>query len=284
MTDAKAATPSDGSEPPAEQRDTQEEAATQQETTTQQEAPAGRPGAVRRWLRWPSRTGVTIAVLCALLGVAMAAQVRSTEQNSALPTARQEDLVRILDELESRDQRLRAEISDLESRRRAINSEVQGSENALKDVRQRSTALGILAGTLAAEGPGIELSITLDPEPGEGRRAAEIMLDAVQELRGAGAEAMQVAGRDGTPVRIVASTAFVHVPAGIEVDRQLLTGPYKLTVIGDPPTMTAALNIAGGVVDTVKRAGGSVQVEQPAIVVVDAVRTLRPARFARPVS
>ncbi len=244
----------------------------------------GRPADGRRWPRRPSRTGAAIAALCALLGVAMAAQLRSTEQNSALPTARQEDLVRILDELESRDQRLRSEIGDLEARRRAINSEAQGSENALEDVRRRSTALGILAGTLAAEGPGIEVSVALDPEQGEGRRPAEVMLDAVQELRGAGAEAMQVAGRDGRPVRIVASTAFVDVGDGIEVDRQRLAGPYKLTVIGDPATMTAALNIAGGVVDIVKRAGGNVQVEQPAIVVVDAVRALRAPRFAKPES
>ena len=85
------------------------------------------------------------------------------------------------------------------------------------------------------------------------------MLDAVQELRGAGAEAMQISGGDGATVRIIASTYFLDSDGGISVvDGRRLTGPYTITVIGDPKTMRTALNIPGGVVASVSGDGGNV--------------------------
>ena len=48
--------------------------------------------------------------------------------------------------------------------------------------------------------------------------------DAVQELRGAGAEAMQISGGGGTVVRIIASTYFLDAPDGIDVAGRRLNG------------------------------------------------------------
>src|SRR5207237_266180 len=83
-------------------------------------------------------------------------------------------------------------------------------------------------------------------------------LDARQDLRDAGAEALEIDGSNGATVRIVASTWFVDGADGIDVDNQALAGPYWLTAIGDPQTMQTALNIPGGVVDNVHTAGGNV--------------------------
>ena len=74
--------------------------------------------------------------------------------------------------------------------------------------------------SLPAEGPGITVRLV----PVERPIAAATLLDAVQELRGAGAEAIQVAGGDGTAVRVVASTYFVDAEDGIVVDGVTLTG------------------------------------------------------------
>src|SRR6266508_1645513 len=57
-----------------------------------------------------------------------------------------------------------------------------------------------LAAALPAEGPGLSIRFN----PGTERIRAETILDAVEELRGAGGEAMQIAGATGGPVRIVA--------------------------------------------------------------------------------
>ena len=56
-----------------------------------------------------TRAQAAIGILFALLGFAMALQVRSTEQSDSLSTARESDLVRILDDLTARTDRLGAE-------------------------------------------------------------------------------------------------------------------------------------------------------------------------------
>jgi uncharacterized protein YlxW (UPF0749 family) len=106
----------------------------------------------------------------------------------------------------------------------------------------------------------------------------------VEELRGAGAEAMQITSANGAAVRIVASTWFVDAGEGITVDGTQLSAPYVLQVIGDPQTMQTALNIPGGVVDAVHQRGGTVTLSQPGLVRVTALHSGGPLRFARPAS
>ncbi len=242
-----------------------------------------RPARKRRRTARPTvRSAVVVAFLCGVLGFALAAQLRSNEGESQFANARQSDLVRILDELDSREDRLRSEITDLEFRRETISSRAQGSEASLADARRRTTELGILAGTVAAEGPG--LMITLIEKPGE-RLAASTILDTVEELRGAGAEAMQIAGKEGVVVRIGVSTYFAdNGDEGIEVDGKRMAGPYVITVIGDPPTMESALRIPGGIVETVGQDGGDAMLAQSRTVRINAVRELRAPKFARPAS
>ncbi|GID12586.1 DUF881 domain-containing protein [Actinocatenispora rupis] len=237
---------------------------------------------VSRWWthRLPTRSGVLIGVLLALLGFALAVQLKDRDSDQGLAAARQEDLVRILDDLDSRKERLQHDISDLNSKKQQLNSGEQGRKAAVDDARQRADELGILAGTLPAEGPGLSIVF----RSGRDAVAASVLLDAVEELRGAGAEAMQVAGSDGRTVRVVASTAFVDSGSGVSVGSARLSAPYTVSVIGDPATMQAALNIPGGVVDTVRQSGGSVSVREPSLVRVSATRATPSPRYARPVS
>jgi uncharacterized protein YlxW (UPF0749 family) len=224
--------------------------------------------------------GVWIAVLAALLGFALAVQVKSTESNSALPSARQEDLVRILDDLSAREDRLRREIGELERTRGDLTTGAAGADAALKEARRLTQQLGVLAGTVSATGPGVVVTIT------EGAKAlpADTVLDAMEELRGAGAEAIQIGGREGGEVRVGTSTYFLDGDRGIIVDGTLLKGPYRIIAVGDQATLAAALNIPGGVVNTVEQAGAKTHVEQRSRVAVTALRPARTPQYARPVS
>ena len=103
--------------------------------------------------------------------------------------------MRILDELDNRTQRLEDEKRGLESQRTELENSSDQAEEARKQTRQKEQQLGILAGTVAAQGPGITLTIQ-DPQGGV---EADMLLDALQELRAAGAEAIQI-----NEVRVVA--------------------------------------------------------------------------------
>lgn len=224
---------------------------------------------------------LVMALLLALLGFSLVVQWRAVATDPSLATARQEDLVRILSDLDSREGRLRQDIADLERIHSELTTAGQSREAALEEATRRADELGILAGLLPVEGPGITVRMVPVGAP----IAAATLLDAVQELRGAGAEAIQVAGGDGTAVRVVASTYFVDAEDGIVVDGVTLTGPYTLTVIGDPSTLAPALNIPGGVVESVSSSGGTVIVQdEPGVVRVSAVRVSESLRHARPVS
>ncbi|WP_344139178.1 DUF881 domain-containing protein [Luedemannella flava] len=228
-----------------------------------------------------SAAGAVIGLLVGLLGFALVVQLRSNTGDTQLQNTRPEDLVRILSDLNAREERLRSEIGNLQLTRSQLASGAQGREAALAEARRRADELGILAGTLPAVGEG--LKIQLVPGRDDPIKAATV-LDAVEELRGAGAEAMQIAGNNGTTVRIVASTYFVDSSAGLTVDGKGLTAPYAITVIGPAQTMNTALTIPGGVADAVARDGGNVIVDNSGEVHVDALHPASPLRWANPVS
>jgi uncharacterized protein YlxW (UPF0749 family) len=220
--------------------------------------------------------GALIGVLLALFGFTLVVQLRSNNTAEGLSSARQEDLVRILSDLESRDSRLQSEIAALETSQRQLTSGVAGRQAAREEADKRAEELGLLAGTLRGTGPGLSITMV-------GVKASAV-LNAVQELRGAGGEVMEIRG-GGSPVRIVASTYFVDAQdGGVVVDGTKLTGPFELHVIGPSQTMDTALRIPGGVVASVQGAGGSVNVDRREVVEVTAVRKAAPLQYARPAS
>jgi uncharacterized protein YlxW (UPF0749 family) len=214
-----------------------------------------------------------IGVLTLLLGFAFAVQVRSVGDDQEYAGAREEDLVRILDELNAREERLREQISDQRIALQQLTSSDSQSATALEEARARAEAIGILNGTIAAEGPGLVMIIR---DAGDDVRVSDI-LDAIQELRGAGAETMQIDG-----VRVGVSTAVTGTPGDLMVDGRPITSPYEFVVIGSPQNMETALNIPGGVVQDLTRHGASVTITQSEQVVVDALRPLDTPQYASP--
>ncbi|GAA4036611.1 DUF881 domain-containing protein [Allokutzneria multivorans] len=218
-------------------------------------------------------SGSLIALLCLALGLALVTQVRRTRAGDALADQRPQDLVVLLDGLRQREAALHKEIADSEATLRRLRESGQGSTAALEEARRRATALGVLAGTVAAAGPGVRVDIT-DPR---GKVGPETLLDAVQELRAAGAEAVQVGS-----VRTGVDSAFTGSAGRLRLDGTDLSAPYVIVAVGDPPTLAQALNIPGGVVDSVERAGGGSRLAQSERVEITALRPERSHKYARP--
>ncbi|EGX56349.1 hypothetical protein SZN_28318 [Streptomyces zinciresistens K42] len=225
---------------------------------------------------WPprvSRAQLIVALLLSGLGFGLAVQVASnSDSDTALRGARQEDLVRILDELDDRTQRLEDEKQGLEKQRAELENSSNQAEEARRQTVEKEGQLGILAGTVAARGPGI--TITIDDT--KGTVEANMLLDAIQELRAAGAEAMQVNG-----VRVVAGTYLSDAGDAVGVDGNKIKAPYRLKVIGKPQDLEPALNIPGGVVQTLEKEQATVTIERSDKIVVDALRAAKQPDYAR---
>ncbi len=240
---------------------------------------AGEPAAPGS--RWRvSGAGAVIGLLLVLLGFTLAVQLKNNSTDDAYATMRQEDLVTILADLDAREDRLQQDIAELENSRRELASGASSREQILKEAQERADDLGILAGTLKATGTGITLRFSDGTKP----ITAAHLLNAIQELRGAGAEAMQVDGSGGS-VRVVASTHFTQAPGGgIDVDGVRLTGPYTITAIG-PEDIDVAMKFRGGVVNDVEGDGGNVIVSKPQPVEITTVLPNAPTlEYAKPVS
>ncbi|MCB0950025.1 MAG: DUF881 domain-containing protein [Mycobacterium sp.] len=226
--------------------------------------------------------GVLAVLLCLLLGVAIATQVRQTGSGDSLDTARPADLLVLLDSLQQREAALRTEVAELERTLDQLQASGSSDQAAIENARARLAALSILIGTVPATGPGVTLTIE-DPARGV---SAETMLDVINELRAAGAEAMELRGKqrgEQVSVRVGVDTWIVGSPGSLIVDSATLGPPYSVLAIGDPATLAAAMNIPGGAMDSIERVGGTMAVQQSDRVDVTALRQPEPRQYAQPV-
>ena len=220
-----------------------------------------------------TKANALAALLAISLGFAMATQVRQN-QVLGLESLRQSELVTILDNATLLSARLDQNARELQATRDSLVSGSDGDAAALTAAQERLDALGILAGTARAHGPGIQMSIV---DPGA-KVTPPLLLDAIEELRDAGAEAIQVG-----EVRVVASSYFGQSGSGVEIDGTSISEPYTILAIGDAQTMSSAMEIPGGLSENVRQLGARITITQVDELTVGALHTLREPRYARPV-
>lgn len=191
-----------------------------------------------------------VAIVAVLIGIGAVTVVRGQNSDVFLASAREPDLVRLLDDLQGRQNRLDGEILRLQTAEQRLRSGT--SAEALQETQQRADDLRVLAGTTPVRGPGLRLRVD-----GQDAFFASDLLNAVQELRDAGAEAIEVDG-----VRIVVNSWFTDAEQGISVSDTVVTAPFEVLAIGGPSTMATAMRIPGGVVDTVESQDGSVVITE----------------------
>ena len=226
-------------------------------------------------MSWPraTRANALGALLAVLLGAGIAAQVQLTSQRG-LDELSQTDLVRVLDDISLRSSRLDQQVRELESTRDRLKNGTGTAAEALEQAQKRVDTLGILAGTLAAKGPGITMRIS-DPTNAV---TGPIVLDIIQELRDAGAESIDVGG-----VRVVASSFVGERNGQILVDGTPVPRPLVIKVIGDSKTLSSAMTIPGGIVESVRQKGAEAAVTESSLIEITSLHQPTKMTHAKPV-
>lgn len=253
----------------SDEPNTPEEANLPEEASVPEETQPERPRRAHR-----IRAGALIGVLTALLGFAIAVQVHANSGSDNLAGLREDDLIGILDNQNARADRLRQQIAELQRSLRSLQNSGDAAAAARHQAQQQAQALGVLLGTLPATGPGVVVQIT-DPNH---KLHGEDVLDVVEELRGAGAEAIDFDG-----VRVSTDTAFSDVDGTVAVDGSPVRAPYTVLAIGEPKTLDTALNIPGGVAAAIRADGGELSVHERGKLTITVTRTPPTPRFAVPV-
>ena len=145
----------------------------------------------------------------------------------------------------------RRELEDLDATKVGLQTGSNSRALAEAETRQRLAALGVLAGTVPATGPGVMVRIT-DPR-------------GAVNAGWCSAPCRSCATRGRRPFR--STTCASWRPAGSTTARPAcvvsgtkLRAPYTIYAIGDARTIAEALRIPGGVVDSVRGVGGQVSV------------------------
>lgn len=210
-----------------------------------------------------------LVILTIFLGLLITWSIRQNDQPEVLSSAREDELVLILDDLVKQTDSLEQE---LVKQRQVLESLQSGSsEQAREAAQKRLDQLIVLSGSAPVSGPGLQIRITGDLYS----VSAFTLLDAIQELRDAGAVAIEINGN-----RVVSNTFFLDAPDGIKISQKTIRSPYVVNVIGDPATLETALRIPGGIVETIQTADGAVAINKSTNVDIDSVVTLEVPEYA----
>lgn len=221
-------------------------------------------------VKTPKQRKYLIAILATLLGIFITIAIRQNDEPGLLTSAREDELVLILDDLSKQKDLLEVELikqkQTLDSLKNGSNDEAQAAS------QKRIDQLILLSGTAPVSGRGIQVLMTGDTYSIN----AFTILDTVQELRDAGAVAIEING-----IRIINSTYFNDTVNGININLTGIRSPYKLLALGDPETMSTALKIPGGMSESISTTGGRVVIIESSSIDVNSVASITTPQYAQ---
>ncbi|MBE3592021.1 MAG: DUF881 domain-containing protein [Thermoanaerobacter sp.] len=189
---------------------------------------------------------------------------------SATNYARLEELTQQLKKAQEEKANLEQQLEELTKRFKEYEDAASKDDAALKNLQQDVEKYKILAGLTDMVGPGVIVTVNdsdLQPRDGEDPNLYlvhdEDLLNIVNELKAGGAEAIAINDQ-----RIIAMSEIRCVGPTININSTRYAPPYVIKAIGDPDTLQAALNLKGGIVDTLRFYGIKVDIQTSDKIVV----------------
>ena len=231
-------------------------------------APRRRP--IKRTIVSKALTSAMVFLLCALVGFAY--MVQSRNATDSYSTLSEDELVRLIDESSTQISQLESQKTKLEGQLSTVKSAADKQEESQRIAKEIEQSTGILSGRLAAQGKGVRISIYGNDKA----VTAALMFNLIEELRNAGAEAIEI-----NDIRVVTSTYVADTDSGLVCDGRAISAPYSIEAIGDPNALSNAVTIAGGVGQQIKARGAQVDVVQPDNVIIASVRESPSYQYAK---
>ena len=206
---------------------------------------------------------ITLGVMCLLLTIAICVQIRT--MNSASSTVSQ-----TLADNELRDQVLR-----MKERYDNASNDLVNAQKELEKVRQSATQddetaeakeqelkeNNMILGNTDVTGEGVEIVLADAVNISSSLSASDQIIhygdiqDVVNELRNAGAEAIEVNGQ-----RIVNTSAITCEGNIIKINGERIGSPFTIKAIGSKDLLYGALERAGSILDWIRDAGNTATV------------------------
>lgn len=233
-----------------------------------------------------------VTVVCFALGALLAFMFNTTNGQQLSPgNMRPEQLAVLYSQSVRENEDLQKALletrNEHEKMRDNMIEAVTGSEAVQQSLQKEIDNLRVQVGTTPVVGPGIVITIddsgVLKTNPSDVNANALLthdidLLMLVNELRGASAEAIAINDQ-----RIIASSAIRCVGPVIQVNKSPVAAPFVIRAIGDVNTLYGAVNLPGGVLDTLRPLGIKVTVDKRAKLQTPAALVLPQMEVGRPV-
>lgn len=206
---------------------------------------------------------IGLTVICSLLGVMIGVQYNTVKQQSL--STEQQRLSEITQALQQTQTERDALLEKNEMLEKTIQ-EYQDNTYGGTDAEQ----LRIFAGLTAVSGAGVHVTMNDSSGSKSGDMNAylvhaEDLLSVVNELNGAGAQAISINGQ-----RMVTGSAITCSGSIVTVNGVRVAAPFEILAVGDAEVMQSALKFPGGVVDSLAPWGIEITIRRESSVTVPA--------------
>lgn len=172
---------------------------------------------------------------------------------SELETMRENELRTALADWKEQYEELITEYNNTLEKINEYNDQIENTEKAGELLAEDLENAKMLLGLTDVEGTGIVITIT---DNNEKQVDSTDLLDLVNELNSAGAEAISINGQ-----RIVPMTDIFDVENFVVIKGKRITSPYVIKAIGDVTYLQSALSIKKGYLDEHKTNGYTINLK-----------------------
>ena len=194
------------------------------------------------------RAQMAVAAVLFIMGFLAIVQLRSQGGGSGLDSLTTQDLSALIANLNVRNEQLATEVSTLGAQLRDMDAARSRGETSLGGLRADLRRLRLWAGLDPVRGQGVTVDVS-------GTIDADAVNDILNDLRSSGAEALAIGD-----ARVVAGTVVAGEPGALVLDGSAVPPAFRVSAIGNPVNLAAALTRVGGVV-------GRIEVANPDVVI-----------------
>lgn len=201
---------------------------------------------------------ISILIVCVILVTVSLIQFKTVEKvnETDIENMREEELREQISAWKSKWEEANEKLEETDSKINEYNQKIESNEEASELLDEELRKSQLILGTTDVVGDGVVVTLT-DTE--ESIITAEDLVNLVNELRFAGAEAISING-----VRIISMTDFADINSYIIVKpSQRLISPYVVKAIGNQTYLVSTLCLKNsGFVDQYNNSGKSVKLDK----------------------
>ena len=200
---------------------------------------------------------LTISIMALLLVCVMFMQFKVVNETdiAQIEAMRKDELEEAVTEWKEKYEEVYEKLVDTNNKINEYDEKMQSSAETKELINKELTEAKRNFGLTTVEGDGVIVTLT-DTE--EMSYDAEDMLELVNELRTAGAEAISINGE-----RIVNTSDIVNITSSIiKVNSKNISSPYVIKVIGDSTYLKSALTIKNGYYDLKQKNEYKIKIEE----------------------